>query len=201
MQSYLIKASSKAHADVIKSIAGRRFDATPLQPKVDVITKGAPGFDKDGLPTITGSVVSEPYLAFELLVHDDDALPAWPEGVVATPVVSSFAFASVATLPQPGQPAPLFPDVISDRQFAQGLAHSKIITQDEALAWVGPGTLPPAMTEFLGNMPQASRFDVEMVLTGATQFSRRHTLTTTFGTAMGMTPLQLDQFWMMCAAL
>jgi hypothetical protein len=94
-----------------------------------------------------------------------------------------------------------FPDMISDRQFSQGLAHAEIITQAEALAWVGPGTLPPAMAAFIAGMPEASRFDIEMVLTGATQFSRSHPLTLTFANAVGMSPQQLDQFWIMCAGL
>ena len=37
------------------------------------------------------------------------------------------------------------PAIISDRQFYQNLAVRGVITQAEALAAVGPGTIPPAM--------------------------------------------------------
>jgi hypothetical protein len=97
--------------------------------------------------------------------------------------------------------AELFPDVITDRQLAHGLAKAGLISMAEAKAWVGPGTLPAALAGFIAAMPEAMRDDVEIVLIGATSFSRKHPLTETFGQAVGMTPQQLDQFWMMCASL
>ena len=210
MKSFSIKTNSieaavGASSSIAGALSGRRYDATPPQPKVDVIAPPVIGTGKDGLPVETkAGVYSAPYWEFEITVHDDDEEPAWPSGVTVSKLsVSSFAFAqetkhSVSSL---DTAAPLFPDSISDRQFIHGLAKTGLISMDEAKAWVGPGTLPTAISNFIASMPESTRDDIEMVLIGATSFSRRHPLTNTFGSAVGMTPQQLDQFWMQCAAL
>jgi len=47
---------------------------------------------------------------------------------------------------------PGLPD-ISDRQFGAGLWHEQIITYDEFLAFIGPGTLPAAAQAIVDQLP------------------------------------------------
>jgi hypothetical protein len=95
----------------------------------------------------------------------------------------------------------IIPPPISDRQFAQGLAERGLISNAEALAWVGPGTLPQAFVSFLGSLPPSDRFAAEIVLTGATEFRRDHPMVEAFGAMAGMDLESLDQFWLHCATL
>jgi hypothetical protein len=98
-------------------------------------------------------------------------------------------------------PPPPPPDEISDRQFAQGLASQGIITEDEALAWAGPGTIPAALLGFVSMLPEADQFAAKMLLTGAQVYKRSHPLTDTFATANGWTKEQADAFWLYCSSL
>lgn len=93
------------------------------------------------------------------------------------------------------------PDVISDRQFAQGLAHRSIITEAEALAWVGNGTLPAAMETFIEGLPATQTFDARMILQGATEFRRSHPMVDVFGAALSFTSAQIDELWIYCSSL
>lgn len=98
----------------------------------------------------------------------------------------------------PPQPVPR---VISDRQFFQQLAHLNVITNDEALAAVGPGEVPAAMLAMVATLPEAEQFPARMLLTGATQFDRGHPLVAVFGAAFGWDDADLDTFWIAAAAL
>lgn len=208
MQTYLISfATAEARTEGSKAIRealqSRRTDMVDHAPSAPEITAPVLGTDEDSLPTvITPGIYGQVSYPVEVVIHDNDAAPAWPEGATVTTTTSSFAFKPVAeTEGQQTVAASVFPDTISDRQFAQGLAHAGLITHAEALAWVGPGTLPASIAGFLQSLPEQMRFDAEILLVGATQFKRSHPMTATFSAAVGMTPQQLDQFWMMCASL
>lgn len=128
-------------------------------------------------------------------------LEAGETAVAAAPGVGpGWSYDGAAFAPPPPAPEPV-PDKISDRQFAQGLAGAGLITQAEALEWVGPGVLPAAIAAFIAGLPLALRFDAEMVLKGATEFRRSHPMTAMFGGAVGMSPAQVDDFWRLCATL
>lgn len=99
------------------------------------------------------------------------------------------------TLPPP------VPDTISDRQFFQQLAVAGIITEDEALAAVKTGTLPASLQALVDAMPDGSKFNAEMLLSGATTFQRNHPLTTTLGSAMGFTSEQIDDLFRAASVL
>lgn len=93
------------------------------------------------------------------------------------------------------------PEVISDRQFAEQAAIAGLITQDEALAWVGPGTIPAEMLALVGGLPAGSQFPAKMMLAGATTFDRTHPLVAELATAFGWSTDQLNAFWSAAAAL
>lgn len=109
-----------------------------------------------------------------------------------------------ATLASYGITKTVTPDVpaeISDRQFFQQLAVVGTITQDEALAAVKTGTIPPALSGFLASLPEADRFSAEMLLSGATTFYRAHPLVDAVAAAQGMTAEQVDAFFIAAAQL
>jgi hypothetical protein len=93
------------------------------------------------------------------------------------------------------------PQTISDRQFFQQLAIAKVISQEEALAAVKTGDIPAALSGFIAALPDAARFNAEMLLSGATLFQRNHPLTDAIAAAQGMKPDQVDDFFRAAAAL
>lgn len=93
------------------------------------------------------------------------------------------------------------PQTISDRQFFQQLAIAGVISQEEALAAVKTGDIPAALSGFIAALPDAARFNAEMLLSGATLFQRAHPLTDAIAAAQGMTPEQVDDFFRAAAAL
>ena len=93
------------------------------------------------------------------------------------------------------------PDTISDRQFFQQLAIAGVISQEEALAAVKTGDIPAALSGFIAALDDASRFNAEMLLSGATVFQRNHPLTNAVAMAQGMTADQVDEFFRQAAKL
>jgi hypothetical protein len=105
----------------------------------------------------------------------------------------------LASLPPPvGEPVPW---VISDRQFFQQAAKAGLISEPEALAAVQYGAMPAVITDFIESLPPASRFDALILISGATEFERRHPLTAAFGAAVGMDSGQIDDFFRAAGAL
>jgi hypothetical protein len=97
-------------------------------------------------------------------------------------------------------PRPLpIPD-ISDRQFFQQLAIAGIITQTDALA-SNAAVIPPVLMTLIDAMPVAQQFNAKMIISGATTFKRNDPLTESIGAAYGMTPAQIDQFFLAAAQL
>lgn len=93
------------------------------------------------------------------------------------------------------------PSTISDRQFFQQLARLGVIAEAEALAAVGPGEVPAALSAMIDTMPEAERFPARMLLTGATQFDRNHPLVPMFAAAFGWSTDDINTFWTAAASL
>lgn len=87
------------------------------------------------------------------------------------------------------------PEVISDRQFAEELAHRGAITRDEARAWASKGDLPAALTAALADLPGDIKFKAEMLLSSATTYERSHPMTATIGGLLWYEADDLDSIW------
>jgi hypothetical protein len=96
--------------------------------------------------------------------------------------------------PSSPPPAPV-PQIISDRQFFQQLAIQNVITLDEALAAIGPGTIPASLSTLIGKLPLDQQFAAKMLISGATQFDRNHPLVATLAAAFGWNSAQTDFLW------
>ena len=103
----------------------------------------------------------------------------------------------------PGYVAPVVvPGQISDRQYFQALAHQGVITQEEALAAVKTGELPPAMTTYVNSLATSDeQFDARMYFEGATVFDRHNTYVIAMAQANGLTEQQLNDLWTYGATL
>jgi hypothetical protein len=101
----------------------------------------------------------------------------------------------------PVPPAPLGPQVISDRQFFQQLAVQGVITQPEALAAVCTGTLPAALATLVASLPAEQQFAANMLLSGAVEFRRDHALVPVLSSAFGWTEAQTDDLWLAASQL
>ncbi|WP_341992867.1 hypothetical protein [Azorhizobium sp. AG788] len=93
------------------------------------------------------------------------------------------------------------PAEISDRQFFQGLALRGLVSQAEALAAVGTGTLPAAFEALIGQLSAEDQFAARMLLSGATSFQRTNPLVDTLGAMLDMSPAEIDDLWRFCAGL
>lgn len=76
-----------------------------------------------------------------------------------------------------------------------------LITEDEALAYVQTGTLPPAFSSFINQRPDDQRFDAKMKLTGANSFHRDNPLVSAFAGMYGMASSDVDNLWRSANAL
>jgi hypothetical protein len=95
------------------------------------------------------------------------------------------------------------PAVISDRQFFQGLALPPygLITEEQALAAVKTGEIPPPLQNIVEQMPADLQFAANMLLSGATTFERSHALTAVIASRQEWSADQTDEFFRFCAAL
>jgi hypothetical protein len=84
--------------------------------------------------------------------------------------------------------------VITDWQFALGLAGEDIITRDEALAFVRTGTIPAHLQAIVDGISDPdARFKAEVLLSGATTFHLDHPLTQAIAAAYGWTREETQQ--------
>lgn len=171
------------------------------------------------IDTETGEVLNERAgLATPLVVDDvasvlGEAFATLAADLIAERARAEAAEAELAKLKQAAAAASadaqlardivnLTPGVISDRQFAQGLAARGLITRPEALAFVQTGALPALLAAYVdGIADESARFDTKMLLTGAKEFRRDHPLVGSMGVALGFSAADLDAFWTQCAAL
>jgi hypothetical protein len=94
------------------------------------------------------------------------------------------------------------PISVSDRQLAHALALSGIISHDEAKAWVKVGDLPAALQAVVAGVENAAqRFNIEMLLEGATTFERYHPATSQLAAAMGWSDQKVDELWRLASSL
>lgn len=93
-------------------------------------------------------------------------------------------------------PVPEIIDPISRRQFFAGLEKRGKITKHEALAAVKLGTLPAVMKAVVDNIPDADqRYEVDMMLSGASMFERNHEFVPIFANAINWNSKHTDDFW------
>lgn len=98
-------------------------------------------------------------------------------------------------------PPPPFINEISDRQFFQQLAIDGEITQGEALDAVKTGAIPAALQAVIDKLPDAQKFTVEMLVSGATKFEYTNPFTSILAQALGRTEAQMKTLWSNAAAL
>lgn len=92
--------------------------------------------------------------------------------------------------------------ILSDRQFYQGLALRGLCTPEEALDAVRTGLLPPALRGFVDAIADVQeRWAAEMLLSGAKEFRRDHPFVSQVGAWAGLNTVALDDFWFQCSAL
>lgn len=101
----------------------------------------------------------------------------------------------------PINPVVFVPQEISRRQFFQQLAVMQLITDDEALAAVGPNVVPSFLMDAVNNLPQDQQFPAKMLLTGAVIFSRSNPLIDELGNQLGWTSAQIDALWIEASVL
>lgn len=95
-------------------------------------------------------------------------------------------------------PEPIAP--ISRRQFFQQAAVSGIITEIEALAAVTTGALPSSILAFISTLPADQQFGAKMLF-AVNEFNRASPMANAFGSTLGMTPEQIDEFFTAAAQL
>lgn len=92
--------------------------------------------------------------------------------------------------------------IVSDRQFYQGLALRDFCTPEEALDAVRIGVLPEGLRKFVDAIPEAQdRWAAEMLLSGAKEFRRDHAFVAQVGAWVGLDAAALDAFWSHCSTL
>lgn len=102
---------------------------------------------------------------------------------------------------KPILPEPV-PQVISRRQFYQGLAVEGKITKAEALAAVQTGAIPAALQGMVDAMvDEDAKFDATMLLAGAADYHRDHPLVLVIAMAQQMSETEVDDFWKLCFSL
>lgn len=93
------------------------------------------------------------------------------------------------------------PQMISRRQFFQQLAVQGVITQAEAIAVLGAGTMPPELQTVLNALPAAQQFAASCFLLAAGDILRTHLMTLAIGTAYGWSSAQIDALFTAAALL
>lgn len=102
--------------------------------------------------------------------------------------------------PEPAGPEPV-PQIISRRQFYQGLALAGLITREESLLAL-TGTLPAALLAIVNGIPdEDAAFAAQAHLLASGEFDRAHPLIPVFAAGQGMTDNDVDEFWRLCAGL
>jgi len=97
------------------------------------------------------------------------------------------------------EPAPPVP-TISRRQFFQQAAIAGIISETEALAAVTTGALPSSILAFISTLPAGQQFGAKMLFS-VSEFVRSSPMANAFGQTLGMTPEQIDAFFLAASEL
>ena len=75
------------------------------------------------------------------------------------------------------------------------------ITEAEALAAVGTGTIPAAMQALIAQLPADQQFAAKMLVSGATIFRRLHPVADMIRQLYQWAPEQRDAFWLAASKL
>ena len=138
------------------------------------------------------------------LILDDAALPT-NAPAAALVLANGKITVDAATLAELTKPA--VPASITDRQFAEGLWHDGIITYEQFLAFVGPGTIPQPLMDLLDTLPDdetgqpTPRKTAIGLVTGSTVYDRADPLVDIVRQAHGWSVEQLDDRWRVWASL
>jgi hypothetical protein len=97
--------------------------------------------------------------------------------------------------------AAIVPAQASCRQFFQAAAQEGIITQDEAIALLAIGAIPPSLSAAVASLPSAQQFAAKMAILGNQTFERSNALILALGAAMGKTDADLDALFTLAATL
>ena len=119
-------------------------------------------------------------------------LPLYYEAHGVTPPGVEVALTPGDTIPIPGGIAPR---TISRRQFFQYLAVIHIISEEEALAAVSLGVIPPPLMAIIGMMPEQVRFAARMLVISAQEFDVDNQMAETVRLALGWSEDQKFDFW------
>lgn len=91
---------------------------------------------------------------------------------------------------------------ISRRQFFAGLEKRGKITKAEALAAMKSGVLPAALQTIVDGITDANqRYEIDMLLSGATEFRRDNAFVPIFAAAINWNNKHTDDFWKFAATL
>lgn len=94
------------------------------------------------------------------------------------------------------------PYQVSDRKFFQALAERGVISEDEAVAAVARGELPPELQGFLASIKdKRAQFAARMMLAGNTLIERDHPTIIALFAALGMSEAEADDLFRFTAKL
>lgn len=94
-----------------------------------------------------------------------------------------------------GPPEDPTPRQISRRQFFQYLSVIKMISEEEALEAIPGRSIPLALEDIIGGLPQKEQFNARALIVGATVFQIDNPLSDVVRVALGWTPALLRNFW------
>lgn len=141
------------------------------------------GYPEEKLPNNAIDITDEDWLKFQ----DSPNNTRWYNGYVVNY--------------DPPIPSEQVPSVISDRQFFQQLAIDDLITEEEALDAVGPGIIPEAMSNLIGQLPYDLQFGAKMMISGATIFDRGNELANIIKDIYNWSDDDMDKFWIRSSKL
>lgn len=149
----------------------------------------------------SGAVLSERARPATLL-DPDQVSAVLGEAFTTSAIQISRLEEEVAGLKESSVAAVASVQVVSDRQFYQGLALRGFCTPDEALDAVRTGVLPEGLRQFVDAIPDVQdRWAAEMLLSGAKEFRRDHAFVGQVGVWVGLDAAALDAFWCHCSTL
>lgn len=105
-------------------------------------------------------------------------------------------------VPEPYDEPRVVPAVISRKQFYMQAAIAGMCSQQEALAAVTIGTLPPALQSIVDGMSnQAAAWEAKMQLLGSNEFHRDSPWVLVIATVLQWDDVAIDDFWVGAFAL
>ena len=138
---------------------------------------------------------ADPLVGIAVDADGDPSITYWHPSLVPAP--SAQDLAGVAALPDLPQPHPAS---VSRAQFFHAAAIGGIITADEGLA-VFKGVIPASLFDALATLSEADKMAAEFAIVGNATFERANPMLVKLGAAMGKTPTQIDDLFILAATL